>query len=96
MTKFEEPSGSVRKAGLALVALLTGLGAYHSVRAEEASPATGATMNVTVGGVGWMSYANRLDGQRYSTLSEINTKNAAKLGEACRVGIDGPTSSRPA
>ena len=40
----------------------------------------------------WLSYNNRLDGQRYSPLKEITPRNAKELGEVCRVQIDGPTS----
>jgi alcohol dehydrogenase (cytochrome c) len=52
-----------------------------SVSAQEASL-----------GANWPSYNNSLDGQRYSALKQINTANAAQLGEVCRVQIDGPTS----
>lgn len=40
----------------------------------------------------WLSYNNRLDGQRYSTLKQITPANASQLGEVCRVQIDGPTA----
>jgi PQQ-dependent dehydrogenase (methanol/ethanol family) len=40
----------------------------------------------------WLTYNNRLDGQRYSPLKQITPANAAQLGEVCRVQIDGPTS----
>jgi alcohol dehydrogenase (cytochrome c) len=43
-------------------------------------------------GAQWPSYNNRLNGQRYSPLKQVNTGNAAQLGEVCRVQIDGPTS----
>ncbi|HMA12285.1 MAG TPA: hypothetical protein VKO83_10385, partial [Steroidobacteraceae bacterium] len=51
------------------------------VSAQEASP-----------GANWLSYNNSLDGQRYSSLRQINLANASQLGEVCRVQIDGPTS----
>jgi len=51
------------------------------VCAQEASP-----------GANWLSYNNSLDGQRYSALKQINLANASRLGEVCRVQIDGPTS----
>ena len=51
------------------------------VSAQEASP-----------GANWLSYNNSLDGQRYSALKQINLANASRLGEVCRVQIDGPTS----
>lgn len=40
----------------------------------------------------WLSYNNGLHGQRYSPLKQIDTTNAARLGEVCRVQIDGPGS----
>ena len=51
------------------------------VTAQDASP-----------GSQWLSYNNRLDGQRYSPLKEITPENVAQLGEVCRVQVDGPTS----
>ena len=62
---------------VAAVALLAALPAA----AQERSP-----------GSEWLSYNNRLDGQRYSPLTEITPANAAQLGEVCRIQIDGPTS----
>jgi alcohol dehydrogenase (cytochrome c) len=50
-------------------------------RAQDATP-----------GAQWLSYNNRLDGQRYSPLKEITPENASQLGEVCRVQVDGPTS----
>jgi PQQ-dependent dehydrogenase (methanol/ethanol family) len=43
-------------------------------------------------GAQWLTYNNRLDGQRYSPLKEITLANVAQLGEVCRVQIDGPTT----
>ncbi|MFM1885404.1 MAG: hypothetical protein RL026_561 [Pseudomonadota bacterium] len=43
-------------------------------------------------GAQWLTYNNRLDGQRWSPLKEINAANAARLGEVCRLQVDGPTS----
>ncbi len=40
----------------------------------------------------WLTYNNRLDGQRYSPLKQITPANATQLGEVCRVEIDGPTT----
>jgi PQQ-dependent dehydrogenase (methanol/ethanol family) len=40
----------------------------------------------------WLTYNNRLDGQRFSPLKEITPANAKQLGEVCRVQIDGPTT----
>jgi glucose dehydrogenase len=40
----------------------------------------------------WLSYNNGLHGQRYSPLKQIDATNVARLGEVCRVQIDGPGS----
>ena len=40
----------------------------------------------------WLTYNNRLDGQRFSPLKEITPANASQLGEVCRVQVDGPTT----
>jgi alcohol dehydrogenase (cytochrome c) len=57
------------------------LGLPLTLQAQEATP-----------GSQWLSYNNRLDGQRYSPLKQITSANLAQLGEVCRVQIDGPTS----
>jgi PQQ-dependent dehydrogenase (methanol/ethanol family) len=57
------------------------LASSAAVAAQEASP-----------GSQWLSYNNRLDGQRYSPLKEITPENVSQLGEVCRVQVDGPTS----
>lgn len=36
----------------------------------------------------WMSYNGTVNGQRYSSLDQINTKNVASLAEVCRLKID--------
>ena len=43
-------------------------------------------------GAQWLTYNNRLDGQRYSPLKQITPANVARLAEVCRVRIDGPTT----
>ena len=64
------------------VAVLLGCGLFcQPVLAQDATP-----------GSQWLTYNNRLDGQRYSPLKQINTTNVAQLGEVCRIQIDGPTS----
>jgi alcohol dehydrogenase (cytochrome c) len=40
----------------------------------------------------WLTFNNRLDGQRFSPLKEITPANASQLGEVCRLQIDGPTT----
>ena len=40
----------------------------------------------------WLSFNNRLDGQRFSPLRQITPANASQLGEVCRLQIDGPTT----
>src|SRR5262245_65624250 len=68
---------------LALASLATGwtLALAPAFAQEEATP-----------GAQWLTYNNRLDGQRYSPLKQITPANASQLGEVCRVQIDGPTS----
>lgn len=43
-------------------------------------------------GAQWPSYNNQLDSQRYSPLKQITAANVARLGEVCRVQVDGPAS----
>ncbi|HYP78842.1 MAG TPA: PQQ-binding-like beta-propeller repeat protein, partial [Steroidobacteraceae bacterium] len=52
---------------------------------------TAHAQNATPGGE-WLSYNNGLHGQRYSPLKQIDATNAARLGQLCRVQIDGPGS----
>jgi alcohol dehydrogenase (cytochrome c) len=52
----------------------------------------GATAQEASPGAEWHGYNNGLDGQRFSSLKQINTTNAAQLGQVCRVQIDGPAS----
>jgi hypothetical protein len=53
------------------VAVLLGWGLFcQPVLAQDATP-----------GSQWLTYNNRLDGQRYSPLKQINTTNVAQLGE---------------
>src|SRR5262245_1711703 len=67
---------------LALALCATGWSfALNPAFAEEATP-----------GSQWLTYNNRLDGQRYSPLKQITAANASQLGEVCRVQVDGPTT----
>jgi len=72
-------SASRRHAG-AVMALLSAAAVLPAI-AQNAAP-----------GAQWLTYNNRLDGQRFSPLKEITPANAAQLGEVCRVQVDGPTS----
>src|SRR5690606_25505874 len=54
-----------------------------------AAPVTG--QQVAPGGE-WLRYNNGLHGQRFSPLKQIVPDNAARLGEVCRVQVDGPSS----
>ncbi len=40
-------------------------------------------------GAQWLSFNDRLDGQRFSPLKQITPANAARLHEVCRVDVDG-------
>lgn len=66
------------------VALALACGAMAFPAAAQQAP--------TSPGGQWPNYNNRLDGVRYSPLKQITPANAARLGEVCRVQIDGPTS----
>jgi PQQ-dependent dehydrogenase (methanol/ethanol family) len=67
--------------GLPCALLLAATCVAQPLLAQDASP-----------GAQWLTYNNRLDGQRYSPLKEITPANAAQLGEVCRLQVDGPTS----
>lgn len=54
--------------------------------------ALAATAQQATPGGQWLSYNNGLHGQRFSPLRQIDISNAARLGEVCRVQIDGPGS----
>ena len=43
----------------------------------------------------WPSYNNTLDGQRYSTLDQINTANVSSLVEVCRLKVDNSGTFQP-
>lgn len=36
----------------------------------------------------WLSYNANVNGERYAALAQINTANAAQLGEVCRLAVD--------
>jgi alcohol dehydrogenase (cytochrome c) len=40
----------------------------------------------------WLTYNKGLNSQRYSPLKQVTVDNAARLGQVCRVQIDGPGS----
>ncbi|HUG74003.1 MAG TPA: PQQ-binding-like beta-propeller repeat protein [Steroidobacteraceae bacterium] len=64
-----------------VLAVFCGLGLAVPAAAQQATP-----------GSEWLSYNNGLHGQRFSSLQQIDTTNATRLGEVCRVQIDGPGS----
>jgi alcohol dehydrogenase (cytochrome c) len=64
-----------------VLVLLSGLGLAATALAQQATP-----------GSEWLSYNNGLHGQRFSPLKQIDATTVARLGEACRVQIDGPGS----
>lgn len=71
------------RLALSLFTTCTFIAAAHS-QSQEPPP------EASFGGE-WLTYNNRLDGQRFSPLKEITPANAKQLGEVCRVQIDGPT-----
>jgi alcohol dehydrogenase (cytochrome c) len=62
-----------------------------ALAADEPQHLSVATPPSSEMGPQWLSYNNRLDGQRFSTLNQITVDNAHQLAEVCRVQIDGPT-----
>ena len=63
-----------------------------SLNTLSAEDALNAGVYATTGGQQWPSYNNRLDGQRFSPLSQITPDNANQVGEICRIQIDGATA----
>lgn len=74
---------------MSLAVSLTALFSFTASGAEETLN-TGAY--ATTGGQQWPTFNNRLDGQRFSPLSQITPDNAGEMGEICRVQIDGATA----
>ncbi|HTW38452.1 MAG TPA: PQQ-binding-like beta-propeller repeat protein [Steroidobacteraceae bacterium] len=64
-----------RRLGLAVSVLL---GWSLAAAAQQPTP-----------GSQWLTFNNRLDGQRFSPLKQITPANASRLHEVCRVGVDG-------
>ncbi len=71
----------------ACIAVVAGL-----AHAAQPQPPQGAASTEASPGAPWASFNNHLDGRRYSTLKQINTGNIGRLGEVCRVQVDGPTT----
>ena len=59
---------------------------------KSATPATQEAPPQASPGSEWPTYNNQLDGERFSSLKEITPANAARLGEACRIQVDGLTT----
>jgi PQQ-dependent dehydrogenase (methanol/ethanol family) len=51
-----------------------------------------AAVQAATPGSEWLSYNNGLHSQRFSPLKQIDAGNVARLGQVCRVQIDGPGS----
>ncbi len=66
-------------AGLATA--LAGIVLSLPVLAEDAAPAAPADTN-------WLSYNNQVNGQRWTDLEQINSGNASRLGEVCRLEVE--------
>jgi len=75
------------RLALSLFTTCTLVAAASSSQAQSQEQGTEASF-----GGEWLTYNNRLDGQRFSPLKEITPANAKQLGEVCRVQIDGPTT----
>ncbi|HEY1898306.1 MAG TPA: PQQ-binding-like beta-propeller repeat protein, partial [Steroidobacteraceae bacterium] len=76
-------------AVFAFICITTGAALADEPAAAPRSAAGGAEASP---GATWPTFNNRLDGRRYSTLKQINVGNIARLGEVCRVRVDGPTT----
>jgi alcohol dehydrogenase (cytochrome c) len=61
-----------------LLALFTTAALIQVVNADDATPQN----------TNWLSYNHNVNGQRYVPLAQINTANAAELGEVCRVQVE--------
>jgi alcohol dehydrogenase (cytochrome c) len=82
---MEQASRSILRrviAGFGACVLLASLGS--SVMAVGVP---GASTGPETPGGDWLTYNKTLDGQRYSPLTQINTKNAASLTEVCRLKV---------
>ena len=78
-------NGGVRPVVWSLMLLVLAQVGNLSVAASAQSPQA-------TGGSQWTNFNNRLDGQRFSPLTQITTGNATQLREVCRIAIDGPTA----
>jgi alcohol dehydrogenase (cytochrome c) len=76
----------MKRGLMALLGLLGGAAFMQQAMAAQAAP---AASQAAPGGE-WLSYNNGLHGQRYSPLKQIDATNIARLGQVCRVQIDGP------
>src|ERR1700719_3011119 len=52
------------------------------------SSAVGGAADAAAAATSWATVNLNYAGDRYADLADINTKNAAGLGEACRVRVD--------
>ncbi|MEY2854187.1 MAG: hypothetical protein RL030_1319 [Pseudomonadota bacterium] len=85
-TVFSRPRSAI--LGGVFAVMLTGM-ASGAQAAEAFSP---EAPRQYAQGAQWPNYNNQLDSQRYSPLKQINASNVARLGEVCRVQVDGPAS----
>jgi len=75
-----------------LSAVIAGAAALIVVAAAPMSAAQTPPSASATGGAQWLNFNNRLDGQRFSPLTQVTPQNAAQLGEVCRMKVDGPTA----
>ena len=59
---------------------------------QRAAPAPARPRSEAMVGAEWLTLNRSLDGDRFSPLKQITPANVARLGEVCRVQIDGPTT----
>lgn len=65
------------------------LAAQFDIDSNMAAERTSLAVPPAPGDTEWPYYNNRINGNRYSSLNEINAGNIAKLSEACRVHVSG-------
>ena len=70
---------------------LTGMARHHMAATLVIATtllATGAGKAAGPADTNWMSYNGTVNGQRYSSLDQINVQNVASLTEVCRLKVD--------
>ncbi len=86
--------GRAGRAALASV-IAAGIASFTLASSAPAAPAARtapAAAQAPIPGAQWLSFNNRLNGQRFSPLAQITPANVSRLTQVCRARIDGPTT----